>query len=106
MRTSNIKKFKKGWLIGDFEPSVFKNKHVEVAHHFHEANFIGERHAHMESTELTYIVRGKLVASGIELVAGDMWIYGAGEVSEVIFLEDTDLMVIRWPSIPDDKVMV
>ena len=32
-----------------------------------------------------------------------MWIYEPWDISDVEFLEDTDLMIIRWPSIPSDK---
>jgi len=38
--------------------------------------------------------------------AGDMWIYEPNEVSNVEFLEDSDLIVVRWPSIPSDKYSV
>ena len=32
-----------------------------------------------------------------------MWIYESNEVSDVEFLSDVDLIVVRWPSIPSDK---
>jgi len=106
MDVYNIKQFTKGWLVGDFEPSLFKNPHVEVAHHFHEKGFVGEKHTHKIGTELTYIIRGNLIASGKRLASGDMFIYHPNEVACVEFLEDTDLLVVKWPSIPSDKYMV
>jgi len=44
-----------------------------------------------------------LIASGKHLKAGDMWIYEPNEVSDVEFLSDVDLIIVRWPSIPSDK---
>jgi len=32
-----------------------------------------------------------------------MWIYEPNEVSDVEFLSDVDLIIVRWPSIPSDK---
>jgi len=32
-----------------------------------------------------------------------MFVYYPKEVAEVTFLEDTDLIVIKWPSVPSDK---
>ena len=95
-----------GWLVGNFEPSLFKNTHVEVAHHTHDKGYIGDRHTHKIATELTYIVRGELVASDHHLVAGDIFIYYPNEVADVEFLEDTDLVVIKWPSVVDDKYVI
>ena len=94
---------KAGWFIGDFEPSVFKNPFFEVAHHHHLAGFIGKKHYHKIAPELTYIVKGSLIASGVRLESGDIFIYEPNEISEVTFLEDTDLIVVKWPSVPSDK---
>lgn len=103
MDVYNIKDFKAGWFIGNFDPAIFKNPFFEVAHHHHKANTVGKPHTHKIAEEVTYIVRGSLNASGKVLKAGDMFIYHPYEISEVTFLEDTDLIVIKWPSIPNDK---
>jgi hypothetical protein len=103
MDVYNIKDFKAGWFIGDFTPSVFKNCFFEVAHHQHKAGYTGPLHTHFIATEVTYIVKGSLVASDKKLSTGDMFVYHPKEVAEVTFLEDTDLIVIKWPSVPSDK---
>ena len=56
--------------------------------------------------EVTYIVKGRLNASGKVLKTGDMFVYHPDEVADVMFLEDTDLIVIKWPSVPNDKYNV
>lgn len=106
MDVYNIKDFKNGWFIGNFEPSIFKNPFFEIAHHFHPAGFKGEPHTHYVATEVTYIVKGKLTASGKNLSTGDMFIYYPNEVADVVFHENTDLVVIKWPSVPNDKYNV
>lgn len=106
MDVYNIKNFINGWFIGDFNPSIFKNCFFEVAHHKHKKGYIGQLHYHKIAEEVTYIVSGRLVADGKELTSGDMFVYHPKEVSNVTFLEDTDLIVVKWPSVPTDKYLV
>ena len=93
----------KGWFVGNFEPTVYKTNEFEVAHHFHKAGFVGEKHFHKIGYELTYIIKGTLIASNIELGSGDMFLYEPNEISDVSFIEDTDLIVVKWPSVSNDK---
>ena len=103
MKQSNIKNFREGWVVGNFDPSIFKNPFFEVAHHSHKKNDVTFPHYHQVTNELNYIVRGEMMVDKKHLKAGDMWIYEPWDISDVEFLEDTDLMIIRWPSIPSDK---
>ena len=103
MKVSNINDFTKGWFVGDFEPSIFKNPFFEVAHHTHKKGDDTFPHYHKVTNELNYIVSGWMSVSGHTLKGGDMWIYEPNEVSNVEFLSDVNLIVVRWPSIPSDK---
>ena len=103
MDVYNIKDFKGGWFIGDFNPSVFKNCFFEVAHHTHLAGYKGPLHTHKISTEVTYIVRGAVKIADKIYAKGDMFVYYPNEISDVIVLQDVDLIVVKWPSIPSDK---
>ena len=103
MKQSNIKQYTNGWFVGDFDPSIFKNPFFEVAHHQHKKGDPTFPHYHQVTNELNYIVRGEIMVDGNHLKSGDMWIYEPWDISDVKFLDDTDLMIIRWPSIPSDK---
>jgi len=106
VKKASLKDFKAGWFVGDFEPSIFKNPFFEVAHHSHTKGQETFPHYHAVTTELNYIVSGELIASGQHFKSGDMWIYESNEVSDVEFLSDVELIVVRWPSIPSDKYEV
>lgn len=106
MKVYDIKNMKAGWFVGNFEPSVFKNPFFEVAHHQHEAGYVTPPHTHKIAQELTYIVSGKLLVDGQELSAGKMFLYEPNDVADVKVLEDVDVIVVKWPSIPTDKYMV
>lgn len=103
MKTSRISNFVNGWLIGNFEPTLSKTPDFEVAHHKYPKGFSGTPHTHKIATEYNYIVKGRLIASGQELSDGEIFIYEPNEVSDVVFLEDTDLIIIKTPSVPGDK---
>lgn len=104
MKIFDIKFFEKGWFIGNFKPSLFSTEDFEIAHHFHKKGFVGEQHYHTESTEYNYIVTGKAYVNGEIISSGHGWIYEEREISDVIFLEDTNLIIIRCPSV-NDKVI-
>lgn len=106
MNFANIKQFKMGWFIGDFEPTLLKNKAFEIAHHSYKKGFQSVPHTHRVAIEYNYIVSGSLIAGGRTLGKGDIFIYEQGEVSDVSFLEDTELIIIKSPSAPGDKYEV
>ena len=95
-----------GWFIGNFEPSVFKNEHFEVAHHRHPAGYKTPLHTHKIAQELTYILNGKLSIRGQILSKGQMFLYEPLEIADAEILEDVELIVVKWPSVPSDKYYV
>lgn len=103
MKLANIKNYTNGWFIGDFEPSLFKSNVFEIAHHFYKKGFVGTPHTHKVATEYNYILSGKLMASNQICNAGDIFIYEPNEISDVVFLEDTNLIIIKTPSLSNDK---
>lgn len=106
MKIQNIKEFKKGWFIGDFEPSLLKTKEFEVSVQFHPKGFVGEKHLHKKTTEYNLILDGSVKIGGFILIAGQIFTFEPNEISESEFLEDTRILVVRTPSIPTDKYIV
>lgn len=106
MIVDNVRNYTNGWIIGDFFPTLVKTDAVEIAHHRYPKGFAGAPHTHKVATEYNYIINGSLVASGRKLYSGDIFIYEPDEVSCVDFLEDTNLLVIKLPSVPGDKYEV
>jgi len=107
MKITEGKKFKNGWYIGAFEPSILNTKDFEVSHQFHKKGFVSTPHYHKISNEYNYIVNGSvLVNHQHHLKRGDTFIYEPNEISDVEFLEDTDMIVVRVPSAPGDKYEV
>ncbi len=105
MIISNIDKFKNGWFLGNFDPSLLKTKDFEVAVQRHPKGFVGNSHYHTKSTEYNLVVEGKMNISGKEVTPGDIFVFEPNEISVGKFLENTVLVVIRTPSV-NDKVEI
>ena len=103
MSLFNMDSMKNGWFIGDFAPSVLKTNKFEVGYHTHKKNDETQNHYHKESTEINVIVRGKMIVNKKELKKGDIFVFEPYVVSEAEFLEDTELIVVRDSSKPNDK---
>ena len=106
MKVFNIKDMYNGWFIGNFSPSVYKNGDFEVAHHKHPAGYKTPLHTHKIAQELTYILKGKLNIRGTILSKGDMFLYDPLEIADAEVIEDVELIVVKWPSVPSDKYFV
>jgi hypothetical protein len=106
MKIANINDMVNGWFIGDFTPSVLRTRDFEIAHHFYKAEFQGEPHIHKQAIEINYIVKGMVKVGGEILSNGQMFIFYPYQYEKVVYLADTDLMVIKTPSIPRDKYSI
>jgi len=106
MRIDNIDKYNLGWLVGNFEPALLHSNDIEIGIKYINAGDPVERHYQKVATEYNYIVTGKVNANGSNLIAGDIFIYEPGEITELKILEDTTIVVIKTPSLGyDDKVV-
>lgn len=94
-----------GWFIGDFDPSVFKTNQFEVCYKFHKKREVWPAHKHEKVTEINYLIRGKMLIQNTTLIAGDIFVLNPGEIADPNFLEDCELIVVKVPSIPGDKVI-
>jgi len=103
MKKTRIEDYKRGWFIGDFEPSLLKTKAFEVSYMRHTKGEVWPAHFHKESVEYNVLIRGKMIIQKELLVDGDVFVFEKGEVADPIFLEDCELIVVKVPSIIGDK---
>jgi quercetin dioxygenase-like cupin family protein len=101
-----LEDFTRGWLIGDFEPSLIRTKDFEVGILTHIKGEVWPKHYHKLADEYNVLVKGKMTVNGTELNTGDVFIIEKNEVSEPKFLEDCTVLVIKIPSIIGDKYEV
>ena len=106
MKQFKLKNMKHGWLVGDFTPSVFKNKNVEVGVKYYLAGDKDPLHVHRRTWEITVIVEGKVLMAGKVLNKGDIILLEPGDESSFEAIENSALTVVKYPSIPSDKFIL
>ena len=106
MKVDKLNNMFKGWVVGNFEPSLFKTDDFEVAVKEYEAGEYEEKHYHKVATEITIIGKGKVEMNGVEYNGGDIITIEPGEATDFKVIEDTITTVIKFPCVKDDKFLV
>ena len=106
MEVKRISDFKGGWFVGNFEPSVFLTKDFEVCYVKHTRGEKWPVHYHKVAMEINYMIRGVMRICGKTVTQGDIFIIEPFEVADPVFLTDCEVMVIKTPSVKNDKYEV
>ena len=101
----NINDFVRGWVVGGFEPTLFKTTDVEVAVQKFNKGDKEASHCHKIATEITIIVSGKAKMKGEVLNEGDILRINPGVYADFEALEDTVTTVIKLPGALNDKFL-
>lgn len=106
MKIFRNKKWVGGWFVGEFQPSSYITDKFEVAYkkHFKEEKW--PKHYHKISTEINYLIKGKMTIQNNIFNTGDVFIIEPNEIANPEFIEDCELIVIKTPSVPNDKFEV
>lgn len=99
----NIKNFYKGWIIGNFEPSIIKTTEFDIGILDLKAGEIGDGHFHKQHIEYNIIISGKAKIKNKIYSDGDVFIYNPFERSDVEYLSNTKILVIKTPATKNDK---
>jgi len=106
MKLHKLKDMFKGWLVGNFEPSLYKTDDVEVAVKNYKAGDKEEKHYHKIATEITIISDGRVRMNGTIYGTGDIITIEPGEATDFEVLEDTVTTVVKLPCVKDDKYII
>lgn len=101
-----IEEFTRGWIIGDFEPSILKTKDFEVALLTHKKGEVWAKHYHKIGTEHNVLISGSMSICDTLMEPGDVFTFNPGDVADPIFHEDCKILCVKTPSIPGDKYEV
>jgi len=105
---------KRGWLVGQFFPedSDFHDDNVEIYFKKLAKGDISDRlHKHPQGNEYLVVISGKLIyqlgEDEITLENGD-YVAVPGDTPDKIIevIEDTEILGVRYPSIPNNKVFL
>ena len=105
MIVKKLNQFKGGWFLGNFEPAMKKIQEFEVAVKFYRAGEKDPRHVHKVATEITYVARGNCLFNDLEIGEGSIVEISSGEFNSFVAITDVELFVIKFPSLPNDKIL-
>jgi quercetin dioxygenase-like cupin family protein len=105
MRVATLNDMKRGWFVGNFEPTLVKTNDVEVAVKEYKRGDYEEAHYHKLAKELTVIVYGSVRMNGVVYKKGDIIVIEPGDVTDFEALENTACTVVKYPGASDDKYL-
>lgn len=105
MKTEKIENMVGGWFVGNFEPTAYKTENFEVSHKLHPRGQHWDIHYHTDVTEINLVLKGKMIIQGKTLINGDIFILEPYEIADPEFLEDTEIVCVKTPSL-NDKISV
>lgn len=106
MIIDKIERMVRGWFIGDFEPTVYKTELFEVGCLTHKKGEFKAPHYHKEAVEINLLVSGSMTIQNKILNSGDIFVLDKNEIADPIFHEDCTVVVVKVPSIANDKYLV
>jgi quercetin dioxygenase-like cupin family protein len=106
MKRSKIDEMKGGWFVGNFDPSILKTPDFEVGFKVFEKDEVHEAHYHKIATEYNYLVSGSILIDDQKITAGDIFTFEPGEVADLLFLERCEIVVVKVPSVKNDKYII
>lgn len=106
MEIHKLSDMKGGWFIGDFEPCVWKAKEFEVGVHKYKKGQYWVPHFHVHMDEINYMIRGTMKIKERIVQEGDIFIIFKNEIANPEFITDCEVLIVKTPSIPGDKVTI
>jgi quercetin dioxygenase-like cupin family protein len=103
MKIDRLENMKKGWFVGNFEPSLYKTEDVEVAIKRYKAGDHEDRHFHKIATEITIIISGEVEINKHRYKKGDMIVVEPSESVDFKAIADAITAVVKIPGALDDK---
>lgn len=106
MKLYKLNEFTKGWIVGDFDPSIIRTKEAEISIREYKKGDRDEIHIHKLADEITVIVSGKFKYNGKVLKKNDIALIVRHEQADFECLEDGVNVVIKVPSVVGDKHVI
>lgn len=106
MEVFHVSDFSKGWVVGNFEPSLHRTELFEFGAKFFSKGELEAPHYQKIATEITIVLAGRVRIGKRFFGPGDVCIIPPLEVADFEGIEQGALSVIKFPSNADDKVLL
>jgi mannose-6-phosphate isomerase-like protein (cupin superfamily) len=105
MKFNSLKNMAGGWFVGDFTPAVLRSADFETAVKYYRRGQKEPCHHHKVAEEITVVAAGRVRMCGREFADGDIIHLQPGDSTEFEALEDAITVVVKRPSVADDKYL-
>ena len=105
MKNFKLSEFTRGWLIGNFDPSIIKTDQFEFSLKKYQAGEAEKKHFHKIAQEITAVVSGVFIMNGQTISEGDIISLEPGEPAEFKCVESGYTAVIKIPGASNDKYL-
>lgn len=106
MTIANLSEMKRGWFIGNFEPTLCRTNDVEIAVKEYRKGDMEAAHYHKLATEITAVISGRVRMFDQIWQEGDIIVVEPGDVTSFEALEDSMNVVVKIPGVNHDKYVV
>ena len=106
MNKYKLDQFTRGWLVGDFKPSIINTNDFEFMVRFYKKGETEQKHVHKKADEITVIVSGTFLMNNDTFKKGDIIHLLPGDATDFKCLEDGATAVVKTPSIIGDKFII
>lgn len=106
MKEYQLDNFTNGWFVGNFDPSIFITDQFEVSVKYFQKGDREPLHKQIVATELTAVISGIIQMNSKEFSKGAIIEIEPGEPCEFLSVTDSALVCLKFPSIPNDKIVV
>lgn len=101
--TARLEEMVRGWIVGDFSPTMLATSDVEVAIQRYSAGDYEAAHHHRIATEITVIVGGEAEMFGRVFKDGDIIKIPPGSTTDFRAITDVTTVVVKHPGAKNDK---
>lgn len=106
MKKYSIDSFVRGWFIGDFEPSILRTKDIEIGLKYYKKGEKEPISVHKNTWEITVVTSGCIKMYDSILYKNDVILLEPNDPSAFECIEDCALIVVKYPSNPEDKFLL
>ena len=104
MKSWKLNEMKEGWFVGDFFPTCYRTKEFEVAYKIHKVGQNWPKHYQKKAIEINLVTKGVIKMGGKIFQREEIFIIPPMQSLKPEFLTDCEVVCVKIPSIPNDKV--
>ena len=105
MKIAKLSDFTNGWFLGNFEPSLFRSPDFEICVKNFKKGEVEAAHFQRIATEVTVVLSGSVRMGDYILQVDDILTIYKDEICDFEALTDCKVLGVKFPSLPDDKVL-